>query len=404
MEYSEYTIYDMTEYDTFLQSIGVDKSQFIEHLNIVTNPNSQLCDFNAMLSYISDIDEYSFKYIVSSLNSDPIFYRIWYIYFKFLLLDDEIKDNFYKNYIHKLISVNNLLHLGNTRNKENWNIILKVIYELVNVNEPLQIFMDCNDNYGQYKRLDISKKHNIVYKKNKYIDNFILDAFQDVVENFDLVHFCHNIIYCISDKYGYIKIENSNGFVDFEQRFHSNIDNFIIAWNAITITYFEICGKDITIQDKAIQKIPIDKMGCCNKFGYYDGRKIVDINIEDRYMVMTYLFEEIFLISHTSFNKRFDDQFRFYLERVLKYDIQEDRYKLYYYRFNNCHTEQKIEFKLEERYTNYVQSNLVKGLDYIYCHIYSKLININLDENLIELKIYIKKILDEFNYEKLIRF
>ena len=71
--------------------------------------------------------------------------------------------------------------------------------------------------------------------------------FYDVIENFDLVHFCHNIIYCISDKYGYQKIENSNGFIDFQQRFHSNIDKFIIYCTLLKYFFFQIVFLSIYI-------------------------------------------------------------------------------------------------------------------------------------------------------------
>lgn len=404
MEHSNYTLDDMTEYDDFLTKIGVDKSQFIKHLNIVTSPESQLCDFNAMLSYLRDVDGYSFRYIASSLNREPIHYRVWYFYFKFLLLDNEYeqKDDFYKNYIKKLLSVNGLFHSGRGKDKNEWDVILRLFYEFVN-DEPLQIFMDCFDNYGQYIRLDLSKKDNIGYKKHKYINNHILDVFYDVIENFDLVHFCHNIIYCISDKYGYQKIENSNGLIDFQQRFHSNIDKYIIAWNAMSITYFSICNVNISSHKKMIENIPIDRMGCLNRYGYFDGDKVVEIKKDGKYTLLSNLFESIFLSSSNKFNEKYDDLFRFYLEKVIEYDIYEDKYKLYFYR-DSCFKENKIEFKLEIRYIGYLQSELVKSLDYMNSHVYSKLININIDEDLKELKTFIEKIFEEFNYHKLIRF
>jgi hypothetical protein len=403
MEHSNYTLDDMTEYDAFLTEIGVDKSEFIEHLNIVTSPESQLCDFNAMLSYVRDIDGYSFKYIVSSLNREPIYYRIWYFYFKFLLLDNEPKDNFYKTYIKKLLSVNELFDSGRGKDKNEWDVILRLFYKLVN-DEPLQFFMDCFDNYGQYIRLDLSKKDNIGYKKDKYINNYILDVYVDVIENFGLVHFCHNIIYCISDKYGYQKIENSNGLIDFQQRFHSNIDKFIIAWNAMSITYFSICSINISSHEKFIENIPIDRMGCPNRYGYFDGDKVVEIKENEKYILLSNLFESIFLSSSNKFNEKYDDLFRFYLEKVLKYDIYEDKYKLYFYR-DNGFNEKRIEFKLEVRYIGYLQSKIVNGLDYIHSRIYTKLKNINIDdEDLKELKTFIKKIFKEFNYHKLISF
>lgn len=404
MQYAEYTIHDLSEYNTFLHSMHVDKTEFIDNLNIVTSSDSQLCDFNAMLSYVRDIDKYSFKYIVSSLNRETKYYRIWYLYFKFLLLDDDIKDTFNETYIKKFIHMNGLFDSDNGDYKEDWNDILQLFYKLVN-DDNLQSFMDINDNYGQYKRLDLSKKHNIVYKKDIYIDNHMLDVFEDSVENFDLAHFCYNIIYCISDKYGYDKIEQSNGFIDFQQRFHSNIDKgqYIIMWNSMSITYFSICGRNKSEQEKMIENIPIDKMGCLSRYGNFNGDKVVKLNQNERYKLVSDLFREIFLSSSNKFNEIYDDLFRFYLERVLKYDIQEDKYKLFYYRYNS-YNDNKIEFILEKRYKNYLQSKLVKGLDYLNSRVYSLLLNINLDENLKELKIFIEKILDEFNYHNLIHF
>jgi len=350
MEYAEYTFDDLSEYDFFLNRIRVDKSDFIDTLNIVTSSDSQLCDFNAMLSNISDVSKNTFEYIMTSLNKDPIYYHVWYFYFKFLLLDDEPKDIFYKTYIDKLIFINCIF--DTKRTKENWDEILKLFYEIVN-DDTLNNFMDYKDNYGQYKRLDLSKKSNIVYRRDIYIDNYItfsgymsrLGVFRYMlycIENYNNAHFCYNLIYSISDKYGYEKIENSNGFIDFCQRFHSNIDKVIIAWNAMTITYYKLDGKNKTDTqvDRIIQNIPTCRKGVVKRTGH---NVMVLIEESDKYKVINELFRDILLSQKYTFDRIYKDKILFYLSKVLKYDIDEDRYKLFYYKFsikeyhNNLH-------------------------------------------------------------------
>ena len=399
MEHTNYTLDDMIEYDDFLTHIGVNKSQFIDHLNIVTSLNSQLCDFNAMLSYVRDVDVYAFKYIMATLKQelDPIYYRVWYFYFKFLLLDDDIKDTIYTKYIEKLVSVSFIFE--SFTSKEFWDNILQIFYELVN-DDHLQIFMDSKDNTGQYKRLDLSKKDNIKYKMDTYIDNYQLDVFHEVIVNFDNVHFFVNLVYCISDKYGYQKIENSNGLIDFQQRFHSNIDKFIIAYNSMTIFYYSIHHKNMLEEDEEvlITNIPTDNVW--NSINDYRIGKKRDLVKETKYDIVRCLFDSFLMVLPKKFNRENADIFIFYLKRVLKYDINEDRYKLYYTKYSiyNFHTE------FEERYNNYLQSELVRGLDYLNSRVYSKLMNINIDENCKELKTFLEKIFEEFNYQKLIRF
>ena len=399
MENTNYTLDDMTEYDDFLTRISVDKSQFIDHLNIVTSPNSQLCDFNTMLSYVRDVDGYVFKYIVNSFNEDPIYFRVWYLYFKFLLLDDDIKDSFHQKYNKKIQSVSWIFEVSKSKSKQYWDNILQVFYELVN-DDYLQNFMDNKDNYRQYQRLDLSKKHNIKYKKDKYMDNFELDKFYEIIVNYDNVHFFYNLIYCISDKYGYEKIENSNGLIDFQQRFHSNIDKFIILYNVMTIFYNEINDKNMLEEEEEliIENIPTNNI-CNSLTDYRMGKKRVLVE-ETKYDIIRCLFDSYLMVLPKRFDREVADKFLFYLQRVLKYDLNEDRYKLYYYKYSisNYH----IEF--QERYMDYLESKLVKGLNYLNSRVYSQLMNINIDENCVELKTFLEKIFEELNYRNLIHF
>jgi len=401
MDHSDYTLDELSEYDNFFESNGVDKSIFIKHLNHITSPNSQLCDFNSMLSYVRDKNNYAFKYIISTLmdNEDPIYFRVWYLYFKFLLLDNDIKDIFYQECIRKLLSFNNIIF---PTIKQSWDDILQEFYVLVNENEFLHNFMDSKDNYGQYIRLDISKISNIRYKCDEYMDHFVLELFHEVIVNYDNVQFCYNFIYCISDKYGYNKIDNSNGFIDFTQRFHSNIDKFIIVWNAMNITYYDIhCvpySLPLSIEKKKelINNIPINEMAVIN----YYGSKISKVKIDNKYVVIKCLFEDIFMTLPKKFkNMQLYEKFIFYFESVIEYDFDNDQYKLIHF----IRTKYE-DNELKQIYTDFIKSDIVKGLHYMYTYIYLKLQDMNIDENLIELKNYIEKIFDKYNYQKLIPF
>lgn len=401
MEHTEYTFDDFSEYDTFLNSIHVDKSEFVDSINVVTDPNSQLCDFNAMLSYISGAYNSIYINILSSLKKDPIYYKVSYFYFKFLLLDNEPKDLFYTTYIRKLVNFNKIeIH---KRTKQTWDEILQYFYEITN-DDTLNNFMDCYDNYGQYKRLDISKIENIHYKSDLYIYNSISTNIHGCglpfyafmlycIENYYYAHFCHNLTYCISDKYGYDKIDNSNGFIDFCQRFHSNIDNFIIAWNGMTITYYKLNGKNKTESkvERIIQNIPTCRRGVIRKNGH---NFMVLIEESDKYKVINELFRDILLSPKYTFDRKYKEQFLFYLTKVLKYDIDEDKYKLYYYKFsiNNYYIE------LEKRYKN---TSFLNRLQFINDKVYTRLID-NSDKILEELKTFIERIFVKFNYHKLI--
>lgn len=401
----EYTYTDFADYDGFLQSIGVDKIKFIDNINIILDPKHQICDFNLMLSVIRDINEYVFDYILKKIYDNPFYCRVYYLYFKFLLLDDCEKDLLYSDFFLKLKYITNKYHHELFYQDDIYSVI-ESIFNFVNRNNELDIFMDYKDNYGDYIPLNSQKVHNIRYKMNIYMSNFLLHNFELLCSIYDGIHFAYNFIFCLSDKYGYIVDRNS--LIDFKNRFQSlyvNSNHLTTLYNIINIPMYED-ENDTYSKLRQLYFSHLDNK-CSSNINENVVEDITDIfstlglNVVNEENIRD-LFVNVLCNKKKSID--YSDRYKFYFKNILKYDTDSDVYKLYEYAYNDSFN---IGKELYTRYHAYLNSELVQSLHYICALVYSELIDRVFDESnedLLELKRYIETLFDEFNYRKLIIF
>lgn len=403
----EYTYTDFAEYDGFFQSIGVDKIKFIDNINIILDPKHEICDFNLMLSVIRDINENIFNYIIKKIYTDTYYCRVYYLYFKFLLLDDCEKDLLYSDFFLKL-------KYNHDTNKYYHQLfyqhdivsVIDSIFNFVNRNNELDMFMDYKDNYGDYIRLDTKKIHNIRYKMDIYMSNFLLHNFELLSSIYDGIHFTYNFIFCLSDKYGYTVDRNS--LIDFRNRFESlyvHSNHLMIFYNIVNISLYENDNATYSeLRELYFSNLDDESSSNTNENLVEDVTDIfsrLNLHIANERNIRD-MFVNVFCNKKKSID--YCDRYKFYFKNILKYDTDSDVYKLYEYAYNDSFN---IGKQLYTRYHSYLNSELIQSLHYICALVYSELIDSIFTETnieLIELKKYIESVFDEFNYRKLIIF
>jgi len=397
--YPLYNMNDMNEYNSFFEKNYINKSYFIGHLNDIMNPDNIVCDFNSVLSFIREFSVDTYKYIKNHLVH-PSDYYIWYFYFKFLLLDNESKDNFYHKYLIKLCNFKSYILYGftdnpNKTNKSHVNDILKNIYEYIHFDDELNIFIDYKDNYRNYQRLDISKKINIQYKSDIYLNNYTKSLIFHFIHNYQSIQLLYHFI---SYRNIYIiEFDNiRNGLETFINHFNLSIDKYIIMYHFITNTYTDSKKYDITItklNSSIIDKIKTNLYKDYSKIENYN-------NDEDNFNIIIKLFRYVFFDMNNNDIRLY---FNKYIDIFLNEDKQNIEHILEYIKpdpFDNG-------LFLYKRYMAYCNSKLMDGLTFMRLQVYSCLIDnkyLYLNEDLQELKEYLETIFKEYNFEYYTRF
>jgi len=410
---NEYTMEDMNEYNSFFKKNNINKSFFIECLNQITDPKNIVCDFNFVLSYIRELNIDIYKYIRNHL-AHPSDYYVWYFYFKFLLLDDNNKNLFYDKYFIPISNFKSYILYGLISNKtilsnkEHINDILKKIYNYIQYEDELNNFMDFKDNYRNYQRLDISKIQNILYKMDKYMNNYTLSSIFYFIQNYNSIQLLYHFIY-YNNVYVYniiyIKIDDENddykvnGLSEFIDMFNSSINIYIKMWNFINDTKYNGLNNNIENIEEFISNIPVDiYANPSNNFDYY---KIN--NEEDKYNIIINLFRYTFFDVINNYNTNIKKKFQSYIHIFLNKgkDIIYIDNMLEYINpdpFNNG-------LYLYKRYMNYCNSKLLDGLTFMNLQVYSVLLKKKyLNNDLKELKTFLEKIFKEYNYKYYTRF
>jgi hypothetical protein len=375
-----YAIDDFNDYNTFFQDINLDKKLFINYINNILHENSKICNFNYMISYIRDIHQPTFNYIVERLNKS-LYHRTFYIYIKFLLLDNEKKDYFYNKYILQFISLKDDIKC--VRNVKN---IISSIFSYVDDIELIN-FMEVEDIFGNLLELKVENKENIKYNFEKYMNNTCLSNIEYFIDMFDGFQLIYRLTYYLSDRLSGFDNQSSlnaetiskNACIDFHNRFFNKyvLDEFI-KLKFMTMTsnlYYEIHNPNT-----------ID---------------VILSELKKNYPVNTIVFKFIDEICNRNNIIKYSHRFEHFYKDFLHYNIEADKYKLYEYSKGDI---LNISHKLYDKHKSYLRSELVYNLRYIYSEVYCKLINKKLDQNLLELKEYLDKVFEEYHYHKLINF
>lgn len=229
-----YNEQDFQEYKSYFESQGTNIVDFVQDINDIIQHENLQTDLVSLLNELERINPSMTTKELRIFQKDyPSHMQIEiYIYLKFLLLENEKKDNFIK--LSKCIAfVDNLLISKRSDLKEAELILfLKYFYKFMNCDE-LTDFMDITNTYGQYISLDTSKMNNMLYKKEEYISPSIFCYFVKFSNLYNRSRLLYKLIYLLSNETIYI-----NAVEDFVLRFHEQcIDKFVIMSNFIECVY-----------------------------------------------------------------------------------------------------------------------------------------------------------------------
>jgi len=208
---------------------------------------------------------------------------IIYIYFKFLLLDNNDKDLLLEH-IYKLNKLNN----------NNLNELVGQIYFYNNF-DILNNFMDILDCNGHLEQLNVSKCSNIDNYNSKY--NLFNENTIKIFEKF--IYIYHRLIFIYHFIYNISKDSDTNCInskEDFIQRVYMNIDKFIVMKNFINIYYYQTVCNNIVLDRETIENIPGDILILNNCKFYLDN--------EHKIFTCTELFIELINCSLDNFTNK----------------------------------------------------------------------------------------------------
>jgi len=408
-----YTFEDLQEYVPIFENREhpIDYNKFIDDLNFVLSEQEQVCDFYVMMKQISTINPTFYKKIVTILNHKENNTLSIYLYFKFLLLDEETKVLF----INKYFDAIELLHQSMDpsiilkRKEDNFQIFrehITSIYELVN-DIVIDDFYDYTDNFNNYRQLDIEKIIQLTFDE-RYMKEEFIQFFFTCSRTYFRMKMINKFIYYISDKTNIPTLNEGEisitGSEDFYRRIIVNLDIFFILYNYLYIVYGGEIHRnnldDISIK-RIVSEIPINHRKILNY-------KILN-DIERLYYIRKMLHEMIFSVdlkpSYNSYLEESDDILRIFLRAKFEYNDKEDIYNIFTYnRYNEVHS--KILF---DKFISYRQSKLYKALnniDLISCLIMGY--DIKDSEEILILKShlsdFLKNIVEEYNFMRFLYY
>lgn len=388
---NNYQIEDFAEFEQILKSKGDLIASLVENLNSIISTNNEVCDMYICMNYFSKYKNI-YTHIQRILKSD--IGKLIYIYFKFLLLDDEVKENVYNKFI---LRISNLLHYFLTKqysehklfyntNDENFDKLTLIdmmseIYDIHN-DDTLLNFMDYTNAYNEYVRLDIEKLQNIDYRNDFYVTEQFYEKFTFIVWMFDTIPFTYNFVYYMSNtpeyqsmlREGETSIQSKE---DFMRRFQSNTDKFIRFYN-----YIQNDG-DICIPIQDYDKISTDKI-------ILNRNPDILLTNENKTQFVNDLICIIFESPFTTYRDFYNS-----LKKVLiKFNYNN------LYPNNEYKMMIKDEIDLKKRYKSYFKSKLYVNLDFIN-FIHDKYKHI---VELKELTDYLEEIIKKHHFNKIIKY
>lgn len=380
---------DFQEYEHLLDSKD-EIACIVHNLNKIISTQQEVCDMYICMSHFmkyKSIHQKLKRFVKSDLAKDV------YMYFKFLLLDDQVKDRYYEtiiipisNLLHYILkdhfACNKLFYNGDTDSDFDF---LSVIYDMNN-DDTLLNFMDHTNARNEYQRLDEEKIRNIEYRPDFYLTDNFYEKFTFITWMFESIKFTYNFVYYMSNtpeyqsmlREGEISISSKE---DFMRRYKSNTEKFIRLYN-----FIQNCGINISIQE--YDTIPTNRIIIPTNKIIQDGTPDVLLTSEN---VSLYVQKLIFLIFETPMHSNyiFYTPFNKFLLKH-NYNYQSDNYKMII----------KEDTTLKKRFKSYFKSELYVSLDYIN-YIYSKYKN---NSKMSEFTNYIYEILQTHHFNKMLKY
>jgi len=406
-----YTIEDFQEYVPIFENMEhpIDFYKFLDDLNYVLSEQEQVCDFYVMMKQISNINKTFYTKIVTILNHKENNTLSLYLYFKFLLLDEETKILYIKKYFDIIKSLNSLMNPEKIYQKKDdifamMREHLTIIYELVN-DIVIDDFYDYTDNFNNYRRFDINKIFELDFDE-RYMNEEFIQFFFTCSRTYFRMKTISKLIYCISDKtnISILDIEETSisGCEDFIRRVIKNIDTFFILYNYLYNVYgVEIHRRNLDTEsiEKIIREIPTH----CRKIPTKLNETLDDC--KRLFLIKKMLHEMICSIdlkpSYNSYLEESDEILKIFLRAKFEYNDKEDIYNIFTYNcYNQVHS--KILF---DKFISYKQSKLYKALnniDLISCLMLTYYFKdnkqiVNLKR---ELSDFLKEVVNEFYFER----
>lgn len=229
---------DFQEYKSNIESHEINLKEFVDDINFIIQHEHLQTDFIYLLDELKRLNPNMsietlgvFQSSQESENNCMNEIEI-YVYLKFLLLDNEIKDEFIKFTKYIAFSHNLLIPRRDGIKSVDTCLFMKFLYQMMNT-DFLTDFMDITDIYGDYIALDTSKINNMSYKNNEYISPSMFLHFIKFSNLYNRLRILYNLIYILSDETDACSAQD-----DFVLRYKQKcIDKFVIMNNFINCIY-----------------------------------------------------------------------------------------------------------------------------------------------------------------------
>jgi len=388
--------YEIADFQELKDYIEYPIKEFVDLINYVVDDEAQdeLCDFYIVMNHLRNVNKPVFDYVFNFFVNTENNTLSLYIFLKFLLLDEEEQTQF----VSKYFTQNQLLIDLHNRNIRELPVqdFLKEVFEFAE-DDYLNNFLDYQDNYLQYRPLNIKNikkinNANINYMDKQFIKRFVL--------NIRIIIRCkvvHKLIYLISSKNKTQTLREGETSIttyeDYIRRFENNIDDFMELYH-----YF--MGNLKLIYSTEHQRV--------RQWIQQFSKDILLVKKEDKYDRVKEVLYKIIDIDYSCYTSNIT--FNGYLEispyfinnfLLIKYDYNcntQDDYKLFStIQFNKIHSD-----ILHKRYKGYFKSVLYSSLVLISdVHInLAEIVKMSEDKNIMEFEQFLEKIFETYHFER----
>jgi hypothetical protein len=394
--------YEIADFQELQSYIEYPIKEFVDLINYVVEDETQneLCDFYIVMNHLRNVNKPIFDYVFNFfVNTENNTFSL-YIFLKFLLLDEEEQTQF----VSKYFTQNQLLIDIHNRDIRDLPIqeIVKSIFELVE-DDYLNNFLDYQDNYLQYRPLNIKNLKNINKANINYMDKQFIKRFVLNIRIIIRCKFVYKLIYFISDCLKTQVLEEGetsiSPFEDYIRRFENNIDDFMFLFNYYHIVP-QIYNKVDNVENLRkyyFKKIPNDR------YLYYSNPVLDKAQIKVYikklfYKIITPNDDNMEYCLNSFIERNPKDLLRNLLLVEYKYDINVDNYRLAPVASLN----KSISDILHKRYKGYFKSVLYRSLVLIsdvHTNL-AEIVKMSEDKNIMEFEQFLEKIFKTYHFER----
>lgn len=241
----EYTTQDFQEYESFIDSQEQNLQGFVADVKCIIQFEKLQTDMMLVLDEMRRLNPEMYVENMCIFEEDmQNRHEIeTYVYLKFLLLDNHMKDEFIKHTKSIAFIHNFLIQSRAGVRQTSMCMFIKCLYHLMNL-DVLTDFMDITDTYENYVCLDTSKIENMSYRHTEYISHEMFRHFQNFCKLYNRLRLLYKMIYLISND------TEENVVDDFVARYNQSVDKFVIMHNFIHYIYPKYCDVSQNLDDE----------------------------------------------------------------------------------------------------------------------------------------------------------